>query len=77
MHAFWVVRCKTPSCDGTKAVRYIGEYEEEVPTRTIPADFPEWFDLECGDCGKVHRYTPVDLKARFFDSPAPPEFRGL
>lgn len=77
-YAFYVVICKTPSCSAVIPLRYLGEFEEVVPVRTIPADLPESVDLECKHCGKAHRYIlAANLKARFLEAPPAAEFRGL
>lgn len=77
LYAYYVVSCKNPYCKQPIAVRYVGEFEEEVPIRTVPADFPESLDLQCESCSKAHTYTLGNLKVKFLPAPPTAEFRGL
>lgn len=73
-HAWWVVTCKTPNC-GVIAAKYIGLHDGR-PIYILPGEGPEWWDFQCGTCGKTHTYTREDLRATTLDFPPPPETRG-
>ena len=72
-YVYWTADCKTPNCDQGHIAKLIGPHDWR-PIYVLPVESPEWFDFECGQCHKVHRYLREDLKARLVDHLPPPEF---
>ena len=73
-HAWWIVRCKSPKC-GIILVSYIGVHDGR-PMYVLPTEGPGWWEYECGECGKLHRYTRNDLELQSLDFPPEPGFRS-
>ena len=69
----WAVRCKTAKCACVHVLKYIGQHDGR-PTYILPDPMPGWFDLECPDCDKVHRYNRGELEVQALSAPPPPEF---
>ena len=65
--------CKTPNCNTAIPLRYIGAHTGQ-PIHVLPDPMPGWFDFQCGDCGKVHRYMRGDLATLKVPDPPPPGF---
>jgi hypothetical protein len=68
-HVWWTLRCKTPDCPKSIAVKYVGIHTGQ-PIYLLPDNMPGHFDIRCDDCSKIHTYTRQELAiAKVPDSP--------
>lgn len=57
-HFYCVVTCKTPACEKTSAVKYLGPRTETLPP--LPRDTV--FSYECPHCHREHQYVVGELE---------------
>jgi len=73
-HIYWTARCKTEKCPVLQVAKYIGDYDDRK-VFVLPDVMPGWFDFQCAECGKIHRYYRMELSPFALPHPPTPEWR--
>jgi hypothetical protein len=72
MHVYLSVNCKTPRCNTTIPVKYLGAYVGQTTGQEAIPEFP----YECGRCHKTQRYKITDLFVQHLPYAPPLEWKN-
>jgi hypothetical protein len=75
MHLYWCADCKTPGCNETQILKYIGPSKEWAGV-SVSMALPAFLGVRCSKCNSVQEYTRKDL--RQIELPfAPPPYESI
>jgi hypothetical protein len=57
-HVYLAVICNSPGCTTGCVLKYLGPHWGEKEFGDL---VPEWFDFQCGECHRTHRYKREEV----------------